>query len=148
MNIKKKTKWEFSHNDMFPTLQRPEETLFSLTIRNYHNDSDEDKQYEISKKKLLELSTLSGLVRATFQKKVDKKYLEEYINSNMHLDLKKVLESIQVQEIEDSDSEEEEQFIDIMDDVAGKVPQPNVRSPINTRNIIIYTPQYDFDYND
>ena len=122
MNIKKKTKWEFSHNDMFPTLQRPEETLFSLTIRNYHNDSDEDKQYEISKKKLLELSTLSGLVRATFQKKVDKKYLEEYINSNMHLDLKKVLESIQVQEIEDSDSEEEEQFIDIMDDVAGKVP--------------------------
>jgi len=122
MNIKKKTKWEFSQNDMFPTLQRPEETLFSLTIRNYHNDSDEDKQYEISKKKLLELSTLSGLVRATFQKKVDKKYLEEYINSNMHLDLKKVLESIQVQEIEDSDSEEEEQFIDIMDDVAGKVP--------------------------
>ena len=44
MNIKKKTKWEFSQNDMFPTLQRPEETLFSLTIRNYHNDSDEDKQ--------------------------------------------------------------------------------------------------------
>jgi hypothetical protein len=60
-------------------------------------------------------------VRATFQKKIDKKYLEEYINSNMHLDLKKVLESIQVKDIDNSISDEEEELIYIMDDAAGRI---------------------------
>lgn len=83
---------------------------------------------------------MSGLVRATFQKKIDKKYLEEYINSNMHLDLKKVLESIQVWDIKESESDEEERFIDIIEDAAGVVKKPNLKSQITTRNIIIYTP--------
>lgn len=60
-------------------------------------------------------------MRATFQKKIDKKYLEEYINSNMHLDLKKVLESIQVKDIDNSISDEEEELIYIMDDAAGRI---------------------------